>query len=237
MRMHRVLLVSAMLVATGCTDGSKGVSPPTALRALLSGPEDPVVATITGPTDITQAGDYSYVLCTNGSDDNVYEFGIYTSSDGLIASGQRLLTSCLSASVSVVWSTPDFSVWGKIYNSLDQLYLTSNTLSVTVDVPPPFSVSISGVDADTAHKSVTMTANPSNGSSPYTYAWTINGSSACGNQSTCTGQLGDQGTYTSFAVTVIDATPDTASASKNVYAQWSDCQNCLRPAHGGSSQR
>lgn len=100
--------------------------------------------------------------------------------------------------------------------------------------PPPMSVSLDGPGTGQAFESVTMTATASHYSGPLTYNWTTNGSPACGNQSTCTGQLGDEGSYTSFAVTVTDSIPQTAGNSTNVFAEFSGCPGCNRP---GSSAR
>lgn len=94
---------------------------------------------------------------------------------------------------------------------------------------PVFSVWFSGPSADTAHHSVTVTAHPTNGTSPYTYAWTVNGSSACSNSASCSATLGDQGTFTTFAVTVTDAALKTAFGYRDVFAQWNDCPLCWRP--------
>lgn len=108
-------------------------------------------------------------------------------------------------------------------------------LNVYDAVHQPMTVTVDAPALDTAYHSVAATAMVSHGVSPFTYAWTINGSPACGNQNTCTGQVGAQGTITTFAVTVTDSSspPQQASGQAQVYAQWSDCLHCLKPTVGG----
>jgi hypothetical protein len=74
---------------------------------------------------------------------------------------------------------------------------------------------------------VTATAVLQNGISPFAYSWKINGSPACGNQSTCQGQLGGAGTFKTFKVTVTDATSDQATAQKSVMAEHDECPECM----------
>jgi hypothetical protein len=94
-------------------------------------------------------------------------------------------------------------------------------------------VSLTGPTADTAYKEVTVTASASGGVSPYDYTWTIDGSSACNNSDTCSGELGDQGSYTTFGVTVTDASGYNSYEEHTVYAEWAQCQGCLGPAKPG----
>lgn len=107
---------------------------------------------------------------------------------------------------------------------------TTVSLAHNVPAPPGLSVYIDGTNADTAFHTVTMTAVAANGAEPYSYSWTVNGVGACGNQVSCSAQLGDQGTYTDFAVTVTDAALAVASSTHSVFAQWVDCPDCWRPS-------
>jgi hypothetical protein len=93
---------------------------------------------------------------------------------------------------------------------------TSATVSLYDDVG--VAVSVSGPRTDTAYAYVTATAHASGGVTPYSYAWTINGTTACGNSSTCSGYIGAAGSFTSFAVTVTDYYNFTASNSLLVSA-------------------
>lgn len=234
---HRLLIPTALLtLAVACTSTADA---PTSARVMdlvkplaNSGPS----ATVSGEGNITASGNYNYTLCASGLNaDAVYQYGIYTSEFGAIGHSNEVGNACFTASVSVVYTDNNFTVYGSIYNSLNQFVTSSDTLDVTVNIPPPLSVSISGPTVDTANTYVTMTATASYGTQPYSYAWTINGSPACGNQSTCTGQLGVQGSYTDFAVTVTDADQNTASASREVFAEWSQCSTCLGPSKSGGA--
>jgi hypothetical protein len=90
-----------------------------------------------------------------------------------------------------------------------------------------FSVSVSVQDTGEPFSWVTATAVLQNGISPFAYSWKINGSPACGNQSTCQGQLGGAGTFKTFKVTVTDATSDQATAQKSVMAEHDECPECM----------
>lgn len=91
---------------------------------------------------------------------------------------------------------------------------TSTTASLYSDVGP--TVSVSGPMEATEYTLVTVTAHPSGGDSPYSYSWTVNGSSACSNATTCSAYLGASGTFTTFDVTVTDAATVTGSGGKLV---------------------
>ncbi len=82
-------------------------------------------------------------------------------------------------------------------------------------------VSLSGPSSAPQYTDVLITANASDGETPYDYAWTVNGSSVsqCGDQSTCEAEIGAGGTVTTFAVTVTDADQLTASAQHGVTAE------------------
>lgn len=89
--------------------------------------------------------------------------------------------------------------------------------------------SMSVIGSAPAYSDVTAEASASNYLAPITYAWTINGSPACGNASSCTAQLGAEGSNTTFAVTVTDAEGQWSSSSANVMAQYSECPSCMAP--------
>ena len=80
------------------------------------------------------------------------------------------------------------------------------------------AVSVSGPRSDTAYAYVTATANVSGGVAPYSYAWTVNDTTRCGNQTTCSWYIGAAGSFTSFDVTVTDAYQFTASGALSVNA-------------------
>jgi hypothetical protein len=80
------------------------------------------------------------------------------------------------------------------------------------------SVVVSGPTTANEYSDVTVTATVSGGVSPYSYAWTIDGDPTCGNESSCTAQIGAGGYYCRFAVTVTDAQQQTASGFHDVYA-------------------
>lgn len=84
--------------------------------------------------------------------------------------------------------------------------------------PPRFSVLITGPLADTAYAYVTVTAHVANGVSPYSYAWTVNGNpNACGNENTCTAELGGPNFSLAFRVLATDADEHEDSALRTVY--------------------
>jgi len=97
--------------------------------------------------------------------------------------------------------------------------------------PPPLAVSMSGPGGGAPFEWVTVTATVSNYVAPVTYQWTVNGSPACGNESSCTAQLGGEGTYTDFAVTVTDARPATAYGYYTVFVY------CVSPVCQESPRR
>ncbi len=95
--------------------------------------------------------------------------------------------------------------------------------------PPPCGVTTQGPGTASPYEWVTVSASTSYCTSPISYAWTVNGSPTCGNQSSCTAQVGDEGSYTYFGVTVTDGHEATASASHTVFVPWSGCPECMRP--------
>lgn len=96
--------------------------------------------------------------------------------------------------------------------------------------PPSCVVHASGPDTATPFAWVTVTATTSNCSDPVTYNWTINGSPACGDEASCTGQVGDEGSYTTFEVTVIDGRGATPSDALTIFVPFQGCPECLVPA-------
>jgi hypothetical protein len=87
---------------------------------------------------------------------------------------------------------------------------TSATVSL-YDDDGNIAVHVSGPREATEYTLVTATANVSGGVTPYTYAWTVNDTTACGNQNSCSAYLDSAGTFTSFDVTVTDAYNFTGS--------------------------
>jgi hypothetical protein len=80
------------------------------------------------------------------------------------------------------------------------------------------AVTVSGPRTDTAYAYVTATAHASGGVTPYSYAWTRNDTTTCGNASTCSVYIGAAGSFTSIGVTVTDFYLFTASAALLVNA-------------------
>jgi subtilisin family serine protease len=85
--------------------------------------------------------------------------------------------------------------------------------------PPPMTVTISGPTTWPAYQVVTVQALVSHGTPPLNYAWKVNGSPACGNQSWCSRAMGARGTSVYFYVTVTDHDGDQASDYHIVTAQ------------------
>jgi len=96
--------------------------------------------------------------------------------------------------------------------------VTSTPSTINLYHNDGLDVSVSGPQTGVEYSYVTVTASVAEGAAPFSYSWTINGSPACSNQSTCNGQLGAAYTSTSFAVTVTDANRQQASASTAVTA-------------------
>jgi hypothetical protein len=94
----------------------------------------------------------------------------------------------------------------------------TTTSTVTLHDDPGPAVYVTGVNRALPDAYVTATAHASGGGTPYSYAWTINGSSACGNSSACSGYIGANGTITNFIVTVTDADLLTATGELSVLA-------------------
>ena len=93
---------------------------------------------------------------------------------------------------------------------------TSTSVTLHDNVGP--AVYVTGVNRALPDAYVTATAHASGGVTPYSYAWTINGSSACGNSSVCSGYIGANGTITNFIVTVTNADLLTATGELSVLA-------------------
>jgi hypothetical protein len=111
--------------------------------------------------------------------------------------------------------------------------LIPNSFAVTL-LENPVAASVSAVSPAPPYSDVTAYATATGGLPPYTYAWSVNGVDACGNQSSCTAEIGADGTTTTFTVDVTDAQPESAGASVSVLAGCTPgpCQN--RPAKTGS---
>jgi hypothetical protein len=95
--------------------------------------------------------------------------------------------------------------------------------------PPSFSIYLDGPTSGPAYSAVTVSAIASNYVNPIDYFWTVNGSPACSNTSTCTANLGSEGSYTTFAVEATDGAGSVASASLTVLAEYGGCTGCLSP--------
>lgn len=143
--------------------------------------------------------------------------------DGISYSGIKLWDQNLSQ-LSPVWS--------EVINSVDpSCEFDVATTATTVDLFHNLlhlSVTIEGPSTAPQYSWVQVTANVSNAIGQVTYAWTVNGSSACGNSSTCSAQLGQSGSYTTFAVTVTDS-EEEAWDSHVVFAEWDECPECAGP--------
>jgi len=105
---------------------------------------------------------------------------------------------------------------------------------LTPNAPSP-TVTMSGQGSGAPYAWVTVTAMASNYTPPVTYEWTVNGSPACGNESSCEMNLGPGGSYTTFEVTVTDVALLTASGSQTVVACYGDppCEQ-MAPRRAGS---
>jgi len=79
---------------------------------------------------------------------------------------------------------------------------------------------------------VTATATASNYAGPISYSWTVNGASACGNTSSCSAQVGDYGSYTTFQVTITDSEGDQGSSYTGVGVPYPECPECMAPGIG-----
>lgn len=117
--------------------------------------------------------------------------------------------------VTPIWS--NVVTWGLDPECDFNVTSASSTVSLYHN-PPPMYVYLTGPSSGDPYSDVTISANVLNGTPPYTYAWTIDGVSACGNSASCTGRLGDAGTFTDFSVEVADANLKQAGSSKGVYA-------------------
>jgi len=103
--------------------------------------------------------------------------------------------------------------------------------------PPSFSVSVDGPSSGPAYASVTVTASPANYVSPVHYIWTVNGAPACGDETSCMGTLGAEGSYTLFAVTATDGAGSQATGSRSIFAEYSGCPECNAPGRAPSKRR
>jgi hypothetical protein len=86
--------------------------------------------------------------------------------------------------------------------------------------PPPMTVRINGPDSLPAYQKVTVQAIVSHGAPPFTYAWQVNGASACGDKDWCSAIMGPPYSQTYFYVTVTDVYQNQASSSKLVRATY-----------------
>jgi hypothetical protein len=114
---------------------------------------------------------------------------------------------------------------------------TDDTNPPPACAPPPLSVSLDVPSSAPEYTSVTATAMVSHYSGALTYSWNINGSPACGNNVSCAANVGSAGSYTSFAVTVSDAQPQTDNKSATVFAEYPNCPGCVRPGKSDAAAR
>ena len=115
----------------------------------------------------------------------------------------------IATSLYLTHSTPDFSVWAKIfmYPLRYPTYLgNSDTLSVTVNIPtPPLSAYISGDDEVGPYEDCSWQAFASGGTPPYSYSWW---GGLSGSTQTIDGAL-SQSSYLYVAVTDAASQADT----------------------------
>jgi hypothetical protein len=130
--------------------------------------------------------------------------------------------------------------WTEVVETVDpscdfDVTSTTSTVDLLHDGSLPLSVAIQGPSTAPQYSWVQVSANVSHANGQVSYSWTVNGSSACSNNSTCSAQLGSSGSYTTFAVTVTDS-EDDAYDSHAVFAEWDECPECTGPGvFNGSS--
>ena len=218
-----VFLALMLVLAVGCGPGADdGVSPIEAVGpsfSLQGGGE----AWISGSSTITTSGYHYYQVCTSGlSGGSSYYAKMFTSKDGELGYGMFVPPSvpCWGHNVWVDSNSPDFTVWGKIYNVLQTYLGDSDTLSVTADVPPdPLSASITGDDSVAPDQECAWQAWGTGGTSPYSYTWW---GGASGSSQTVYASLSQSG-YIWVAVTDANSEADTAQVYVNVNSAYS-CQ-------------
>lgn len=107
--------------------------------------------------------------------------------------------------------------------------------NVVALVENPLAVSVSAAPSPAPpYSDVTAYANATGGLPPYTVAWSVNGVQACGNQWSCTAQVGAEGATTTFMADVTDAQPESADGSASVYAGCTPSPCQYKPAKIGS---
>ncbi|MBX8642618.1 MAG: PKD domain-containing protein [Thermoplasmata archaeon] len=127
-------------------------------------------------------------------------------------------SNAISGATSSTYSPGDYSSSGtySYYVSLTDgagYTVNSNTIDETVNSDPTVSASASTTTADVGY-SITFSASPSGGTSPYTYSWTIGGTQVSTSQD-FSYSFSSAGSYT-VTVTVTDSLGETYSASVSV---------------------
>jgi len=102
----------------------------------------------------------------------------------------------------------------------------SQHLNISYPPPPPTCTvtSMSGPYSAWPYEWVTVGVNTAGCATPVTYSWTIDGYPTCGNENTCGGWVGAEGTYTTFAVTVTPAQGAPAYGSLSVWVPYGGCE-------------
>jgi hypothetical protein len=131
-------------------------------------------AYLTGPTSVTSPGNQVYGIHASGFPwPNtwyvVFEYSPGDDSDTRLGSDSDFT---IYDSRYVGYGTADFTVVGKIYNSLEQLVYTTEPLSV--DVALSLVVNIYGPTSPGENIECTWQSEVSGGDSNYTYSWKIN---------------------------------------------------------------
>lgn len=211
MRRYFAVGVSLLLVVYACgdIDQSTPSEPITPQFALQGGGS----ATMSGATNITTAGNYTYSVCLSGRPTGNYFAELYTSASGKIDTFNLLNGSCTTGSSSTLYidhQTADFTIWARVskYPLNNPTYLgNTDTLSVDVNVtPPPPSASISGPEEVSPSESCQWQADVSGGTPPYTYSWW---GALSGSSQTISGTVSSS-SYLYLAATDSESQADTA---------------------------